>query len=131
VSLDGGTASFVDKNVGTDKPVAFTCASLAGDGAANYGLSGVSDAAADITARPITITANAKSKLNGAADPALTYRLTGGTLVGTDALTGALERDAGEAVGQYDILQGTVNDSDGNGGNNYDIDYVGAKRLRG
>ena len=34
-----------------------------------------------ITPRPITVTADAKTKVYGDADPALTYQLTSGTLV--------------------------------------------------
>ena len=41
-------------------------------------------------------------------DPALTYTITTGSLVGTDAFTGALTRDAGENVGIYAIRQGTL-----------------------
>jgi hypothetical protein len=87
-----------------------------------------------IDPRPITITADAKSKIFGQADPALTYQLTSGNLVGTDSFTGSLTRVPGEAPGQYDILnQGTdkVKVNDGNSGNNYAITYVGAKLTIG
>lgn len=66
---------------------------------------------------PITVTAEAKSKKIGAADPELTYTYTG-SLVGDDKFTGKLERQAGEEVGQYDILIGTLAIND-----NYDITY--------
>ena len=66
---------------------------------------------------PITVTAEAKSKKIGAADPELTYTYTG-SLVGNDEFTGKLERQAGEEVGQYDILIGTLAIND-----NYDITY--------
>ena len=55
----------------------------------------------------ITVTADAKSKKIGSADPELTYTYTG-NLVGNDAFTGKLSRKAGEKVGKYDILQGTL-----------------------
>ncbi len=61
-----------------------------------------------ITARPITVTADAKSKIYGAADPALTWTVTTGSLVSGDSLTGALVRAAGETVGTYAINQGTL-----------------------
>lgn len=65
----------------------------------------------------ITVTADAKSKRVGTADPALTYTHTG-NLVGTDAFTGELTRQTGETVGKYDILQGTLALS-----NNYVLTY--------
>ena len=55
----------------------------------------------------VTVTADAKSKKIGSADPELTYTYTG-NLVGNDAFTGKLSRKAGEKVGKYDILQGTL-----------------------
>ncbi len=76
----------------------------------------------DITKRPIEITADAKSKVYGAADPALTYRITAGSLVGQDVLTGSLSRAAGEAVGQYEIGLGTLT-----AGDNYSVALVPAK----
>lgn len=65
----------------------------------------------------VTVTAEAKSKKIGAADPELTYTYTG-SLVGDDKFTGKLERQVGEEVGQYDILIGTLAIND-----NYDITY--------
>ena len=79
-----------------------------------------------IDARPITITADAKSKFFGDTDPALTYQRTSGTLVGNDQITGSLTRDSGEAPGQYSILQDSVS-----AGQNYAINYVGAKLTIG
>ena len=49
-----------------------------------------------ITARPVTVTADAKTKVYGDADPALTYS---GSLHGTDTFTGSLARVSGENVG--------------------------------
>lgn len=69
-----------------------------------------------IAGKPVNVTAEAKQKLEGSADPELTY--THGTLLGTDALTGTLTRDAGEAPGNYNITLGTLT-----AGNNYAIDY--------
>ena len=81
-----------------------------------------------ITARPITVTADAgQTKVYGADDPAaFTYTVTTGVLQGTDAFTGALSRVAGEDVGLYAISQNTLAISDGNGGLNYVLTYVGA-----
>ncbi|MBI1205279.1 MAG: hypothetical protein GC182_22475, partial [Rhodopseudomonas sp.] len=70
----------------------------------------------------LTVTADAQSKYVGETDPALTYQITGGSLFGTDTLSGALTRVAGEGVGDYDILQGTLAAS-----NNYLLSYIGAR----
>ncbi len=56
-----------------------------------------------IDQRPITVTADAKSKTYGDADPALTYQLTTGSLVGSDTLNGDLTRASGENAGGYAI----------------------------
>ncbi len=72
-----------------------------------------------ITAKPVTVTADAKSKVYGQADPALTY--TAGALLGDDAFTGSLTRAAGETVGTYRINQGTVS-----AGSNYAVSFTGA-----
>ena len=74
-----------------------------------------------ITGRPITVTADAKSKVYGDADPSLTYQITSGTLAAGDAITGALVRVAGENVGTYAIQQGTLT-----AGTNYNLTYIGA-----
>jgi len=87
---------------------------------ANYNLSFVG-ANLSITQRPITVTADPKTKVYGDADPALTYQLTAGTLVSGDGLTGSLTRVAGEPVGTYAIQQGSVT-----AGPNYLITFVPA-----
>jgi len=70
-----------------------------------------------IDANPITITADAKTKVYGEADPELTYQITTGALTGTDALTGSLSRAAGENVGNYAISSTLAN-------SNYEITFV-------
>ncbi len=74
-----------------------------------------------ITARPVTVTADAKSKVYGDADPALTF--TTSSLGSGAAVTGALARVAGENVGSHAITQGTVTDANNP---NYVITFVGA-----
>ncbi len=56
-----------------------------------------------ITPRPITVSADDLVKAYGQADPALSYRLTSGSLVDGDTLAGSLTRTPGEAVGRYTI----------------------------
>ncbi len=56
-----------------------------------------------ITRRPITVTAGSTSKNAGDTDPTLTYTISSGLLLSSDALTGALARTQGEAAGNYAI----------------------------
>jgi large repetitive protein len=72
-----------------------------------------------ITPRPITVTADAKSKAVGEPDPPLTYQITTGTLVLPDTLSGSLERDPGESVGTYPIRKGSLS-----AGNNYNLSFI-------
>jgi hypothetical protein len=58
--------------------------------------------------RPITVTADAESKVYGDSDPVLTYQVTVGNLVNSDGFSGSLTRAAGEDVGSYAIRQGTL-----------------------
>jgi hypothetical protein len=74
-----------------------------------------------ITLRFITVTADPKSKVVGQPDPALTYRVTVGSLLSGDAFSGELIRESGEVIGTYAILQGTLSLPD-----YYDITYVDA-----
>ncbi|MGE0862557.1 MAG: MBG domain-containing protein [Vicinamibacterales bacterium] len=94
----------------------------AGTSLSNYLLSYV-NGELEVSARPITVTADPQTKVYGTADPGLTYSITAGTLVDGDALTGALTRAAGENVNgtPYAITQGTLalNSS-------YAITFVGA-----
>ncbi|MGI6358603.1 MAG: MBG domain-containing protein [Bacillota bacterium] len=61
-----------------------------------------------INRRPLTVTADAKQKYAGSADPALTWRVSSGSLVAGDSLSGRLEREPGESIGTYAIWQGTL-----------------------
>src|SRR5262249_11835779 len=87
----------------------------------NYSLSYEAGASLTVSARSVTVTADAQSKTYGDADPALTYHITSGSLVNGDAFSGALTRDAGENVGNHAITQGTLALS-----SNYDLSYAGA-----
>jgi hypothetical protein len=74
-----------------------------------------------ITKKPITVTADPQTKTIGAADPALTYKVTGGSLKLGDSFSGVLTRAPGETAGTYPITQGTLT-----AGTNYDLTFVGA-----
>ena len=63
VSLDGGTATFGNKNVGANKTVTLIGAVLAGADKDNYSLSSVGTTTADITAKSITGSFTAANKV--------------------------------------------------------------------
>jgi hypothetical protein len=97
-------------------------ASFAGDGSyLTVSAANSTAATLTVTQRPITITAEAKSKVYGQVDPALTYQITNGSIVSGDVATGVLSRAAGENVATYAIQKNTFTY-----GSNYDITYVGA-----
>jgi hypothetical protein len=73
----------------------------------NYALS-FTGANLTINTRAIAVAVDIKTKVYGEADPALSYQITSGSLVGSDAFTGSLTREAGENVGTYVISQGTL-----------------------
>jgi hypothetical protein len=125
VTLVVTNAQFDNKNVGSRTVTADL--DLSGADAGNYSLSSATGTdTADITQRPITVTADPQNKTYGDPDPALTYEVTsplGDALVGGDTLSGALSRVAGESVANspYAIQQANLS-----AGPNYDLSYVGA-----
>ena len=74
----------------------------------------------------ITVVADAQTKTYGQADPALTYKITAGSLAGSDAVSGSLTRVAGEDAGTYAITQGTLALS-----GNYALTFTGANLTIG
>lgn len=108
----------------------------AGNGVGNYAINqgsvsagsnySISYTAAILTVvrRAVTITADALSKVAGQADPALTWKVTSGTLATGDsvhtAFTGGLTRVTEETAGAYAISRGTLTAT------NYQITFVGA-----
>ena len=123
--VSGLTAEFGDAKVGTGKSIVVTGTPTVEKGndntkVANYVFSVAEDVKADITAKALTIKAEAKTKVFGEADPTLTYTKEG--LLEGDPITGALARAEGENVGEYDITQGTLS-----AGDNYTITFTGAK----
>ncbi|WIV96065.1 MBG domain-containing protein [Kinneretia aquatilis] len=112
VAVAHAGASFSDANAGSAKAVSITGISLSGADASNYSLnSATASSTGTITARPITVTADNKSKVYGNADPSLSYQISSGNLVGSDALSGALSRAAGENVGSYTIDASALSNS--------------------
>ena len=118
------SASFADANAGPGKPVTVDGISLSGADAANYVFNTTAGTSADISARPIAVTADPQSKIYGDPDPELTYQVTSGSLVAGERFTGSLARAAGETVAgsPYAIQQGTLT-----AGPNYLLTVSGAK----
>ena len=88
------------------------------DAGSNYTITYVSKNF-DITAKPITVTADAsQTKVYGTSDQVLTYSVSP-ALIGSDTFTGTLNRATGENIGKYIINQGTLV-----AGSNYTITYV-------
>ena len=126
---NGGTLKYTltenaaDEAYSTDIPTATN----AGDytvyykvfGDANHNNSSVASVPVTIAQKALTITAEAKNKVYGTDDPALTYTSDG--LVAGDEITGALARAEGNNVGTYAINQGTLT-----AGGNYIISYNSA-----
>ena len=84
-----------------------------------------------INKRTLTVTAEAKTKTYGEANPALTYKTAGAVSGQTPKFNGSLacSATATSGVGTYDITQGTLALAD-NGtflAGNYQIAYTGAK----
>lgn len=79
-----------------------------------------------VNRRPITITPDSKTKTVGEKDPELTYQITSGSLVAGETLTGDISRVAGETIGNYSILQGTLTTAKNS---NYAITFIKGKTL--
>ena len=84
----------------------------------NYDISFVTN---DFTISPriIEVTADAKTKNYRDSEPALTYQISSGSLIGGDTFAGNLTRLPGELIGTYPITQGTLALN-----NNYTIVFV-------
>lgn len=105
-------------NVGTYTVIASTLANSGNNSATS------SPVTFQITAAPLIVTAESKSKTIGQSDPALTFitsSFVGGETAAT-ALTGNLARAVGESLGSYPITQGSLVSANGN----YAITFVGA-----
>ncbi|MFH0985626.1 MAG: YDG domain-containing protein [Candidatus Omnitrophota bacterium] len=128
VSLSGSyTATFdAGKNVGTGKAISVTGISLTGADAAKFTLNGVTTASAtaDITARPLTVTAVTDTKpYDASTSSAGVPTLTSGALQGLDTATWSQTFDTA-AVGTGKTLTPSGVATDGNSGNNYSYTYV-------
>ncbi len=123
----GGAAGFATLADGTSAVGTYGITGSGLTASGNYSLTSAQAAgnstALQITARPITVTANALSRSYGAANPALTFTTT--SLGAGAAVLGSLGTAAGDTtdVGTYAITQGGVTDANNP---NYTITYAGA-----
>ena len=115
VTTDASAAS----NVGNGYTTTASGGTLSGAAVGNYTIT-YATGTLTVTARPITVTANAASSIYGDT-PSLTYGITSGTLVNGNTLSGSLASGTGTSdVGSYAITQGTLAAS-----SNYAVTYVG------
>jgi hypothetical protein len=105
-SVTGVSGRASGTNVGTYND-ALTAAT--GTGLGNYNISYV-NGALTINRRPITVTADNFARDYGKSNPALTYRISSGSLVNGDGFDGSLFTSAGSGSGpaSYAISQGSL-----------------------
>ena len=112
------TTAGVTSGVGTLYPVTCDQGTLS---ATNYDFTTFTDGVLTVTARQITVTADAgQHKTYGDSDPTLTWSTGSGDIVNGDTPSGHLTRASGETVGLYPIYLGTLTY-----GSNYSISYTG------
>ena len=112
VTISGDSVTIVGEGTAT------ITASQAGD--ATYNPATDVQQSLMVNKKAIEVTADAGTKVQGETDPTLTYQITSGGLVSGDNFSGSLERNTGEAIGDYPINQGTLTL-----GANYQITFVG------
>ena len=130
VSVAAGS-TFDSADVGS-RTVTLGTLTLGGASAGNYTLTtngNQTTTNASITPRDLTVTPEPnQSKKFGAEDPTLTFMPTGAVPTQTPSFTGKLSRAEGDAVGQYDITQGTLaltnDESSGFKASNYTLKMV-------
>ncbi|MFA1771323.1 YDG domain-containing protein [Rufibacter glacialis] len=119
VTLSGGTAAFSDKNVASGKTVTLSGAALAGVQAANYRLTSVATALADITSKDLVISISAQDKVyDGNASAVVSASITNGLVTGDKVTVSASnglfnDKNAGTAKG----ISATVSKSGDDAGN--------------
>jgi len=115
VALAGtATGTFADPNVGTAKAVTVTGVALSGADSGNYTLTQAAGLTADITARPLTVTAGNQSKVYGQTldfgSGSTLFTSSGlqlGETIGSVTLTcGGGDAAAGVAASPYPIMPG-------------------------
>lgn len=111
VTASATSYSYNSKDVLTASTItASGITTLSGRDSGNYRLkSDTATVSGRITPRNITVTPDSgQSKVQGGAEPTLTYTITEGSLISGDTLQGALSRETGENVDTYEITIGTL-----------------------
>ncbi len=112
VTLNVGTAKYNAVDVANAKSVTLYDLSLSGADADKYSLSAIElTVDAEITPRPITITANDIVITKGQSTPELTYTLSEMLIAGNE-IVGQLTCKVGDNAGEYTINRGTLTLSD-------------------
>ncbi len=121
VNLDYTTANFSDKHVGTNKTVNVAGISISGADAGNYNANTTTATTANITKRPVTVTAVTDNRTyDGSVNSTAVPIITLGSLAVGDNATWTQTYD-NKNVGTNKALTPTGNVSDNNTGNNYNV----------
>ncbi|MEO7300511.1 MAG: YDG domain-containing protein, partial [Verrucomicrobiota bacterium] len=124
LSTNGYVANFANALVGTGKSVTVSGLTLTGGNSASYTLTQPTNLTANITARPLTVTAAANTKTyDGNTSAAAIPTITSGALQTGDTAS-FTESYADANVGAGKTLTATGVVSDGNSGNNYSYTFV-------
>ncbi|MFN8412937.1 MAG: sortase [Anaerolineales bacterium] len=124
LTLNYASATFANKNVGVAKAVSVTGITVTGADASNYTFNTTDTTSADITARPIEITAITDTKAYDSNTSSVGIpTLTAGTLAPGDNL-GFIQTFDTANVGINKTLTPSGAVQDGNSGNNYAVTFV-------
>jgi hypothetical protein len=126
LSSAGATGAFADKNVGTGKAVTASGFTIGGTDATNYSLAQPAGLTANITARPITVTATTNTRTyDGTTGASALPTITSGSMVGGDTVQLA-ETYADRNAGTNKTIVPTATITDGNPapGANYAVTLV-------
>lgn len=119
----GASGAFSDKNVGNSKTVTISGLTITGGDASNYTLVQPTTTA-NITARPITVTAVTDTRIyDGTTSSSGIPTITSGSLAaGDSAVWSQAFNNKNAGTGKILTPSGTV--SDGNSGNNYNVTFA-------
>jgi hypothetical protein len=122
VALMGGTATFADKNVGTNKAVTLTGATLSGADAGNYVLDSLATTTASITVKHRTGSFAAQDKVYDVRRVICAYALANGAIPGDAVSLSGTATFADKSVGTNKTVTGaTLTGADAG---NYALDSV-------
>lgn len=124
VTASGGTATFDTKHVGTNKLVTGIGFILGGADGGNYAITTTNTTTANITALPITVTAQANTKVYDGTTTSLTNpSITVGSIAPGDS-SELVQTYDNRNVGTGKTLTPAITITDGNGGANYAVTLV-------